>query len=298
MKILKRYLSVFSVLLAGILWGIISIFIKALSQSGLDALQITFVRMLVSAPLMMLAVAFTDKNNLKIKLKDMWFFIGTGIISIVLFNACYFYTMIHSQTSVAVVLLYTSPVFIMLISRVVFKEKITSQKLIALAMTFVGCVFVAGLSKSENITSKIVLIGLASGLFYGLYTIFGRFALEKYNSLTVTAYTFVFGLVGAFPISNPDETFSIISKNPELIFWCIGIGVVCTILPYLFYTWGLSKMESSKAAIIVAVEPLVGAVMGMTFYNEEKSLTKIIGITLILLAIVLLNIKNKDNKTS
>lgn len=298
MKILKRYLSVFSVLLAGILWGIISIFIKALSQSGLDALQITFVRMLVSAPLMMLAVAFTDKNNLKIKLKDMWFFIGTGIISIVLFNACYFYTMIHSQTSVAVVLLYTSPVFIMLISRVIFKEKITSQKLIALAMTFVGCVFVAGLSKSENITSKIVLIGLASGLFYGLYTIFGRFALEKYNSLTVTAYTFVFGLVGAFPISNPDETFSLISKNPELIFWCIGIGVVCTILPYLFYTWGLSKMESSKAAIIVAVEPLVGAVMGMTFYNEEKSLTKIIGITLILLAIVLLNIKNKDNKTS
>ncbi|MBQ7757140.1 MAG: DMT family transporter, partial [Oscillospiraceae bacterium] len=124
------------------------------------------------------------------------------------------------------------------------------------------------------------------------------FALEKYNSLTVTAYTFVFGLVGAFPIINPDETFSIISKNPELIFWCIGIGVVCTILPYLFYTWGLSKMESSKAAIIVAVEPLVGAVMGMTFYNEEKSLTKIIGITLILLAIVLLNIKNKDNKTS
>jgi len=297
-KILKRYLSVFSVLLAGILWGIISIFIKALSQSGLDALQITFVRMLVSAPLMMLAVAFTDKNNLKIKLKDMWFFIGTGIISIVLFNACYFYTMIHSQTSVAVVLLYTSPVFIMLISRVIFKEKITSQKLIALAMTFVGCVFVAGLSKSENITSKIVLIGLASGLFYGLYTIFGRFALEKYNSLTVTAYTFVFGLVGAFPISNPDETLRIISKNPELIFWCIGIGVVCTILPYLFYTWGLSKMESSKAAIIVAVEPLVGAVMGMTFYNEEKSLTKIIGITLILLAIVLLNIKNKDNKTS
>lgn len=295
---MKRYLSVFSVLLAGILWGIISIFIKALSQSGLDALQITFVRMLVSAPLMMLAVAFTDKNNLKIKLKDMWFFIGTGIISIVLFNACYFYTMIHSQTSVAVVLLYTSPVFIMLISRVIFKEKITSQKLIALVMTFVGCVFVAGLSKSENITSKIVLIGLASGLFYGLYTIFGRFALEKYNSLTVTAYTFVFGLVGAFPISNPDETFSIISKNPELIFWCIGIGVVCTILPYLFYTWGLSKMESSKAAIIVAVEPLVGAVMGMTFYNEEKSITKIIGITLILLAIVLLNIKNKDNKTS
>ncbi len=261
-------------------------------------MQITFVRMLVSAPVMFLVVAVTVKNNLKIKLKDIWFFVGTGIVSIVLFNACYFYTMIHSQTSVAVVLLYTSPVFIMLISRVVFKEKITSQKLISLVMTFVGCAFVAGLSKSENITAKIVLIGLASGLFYGLYTIFGRFALEKYSSITVTVYTFVFGLIGSFAINNVPKTFGVIIKNPDVILWCIGIGVVCTILPYLLYTWGLSEMESSKAAIIVAVEPLVGAVIGMTFYGEEKSLIKIIGITLILIAIVMLNLKNKNNKTS
>ena len=291
MVFIKRFAPVFLVLLAGFLWGIISLFIKELSKAGLDAIQITFVRMAVSAPVMLAVTAVADKSNLKIKLKDLWLFVGTGIVSIVLFNVCYFYTMIHSQTSVAVILLYTSPVFIMLLSRVIFKEKITYIKSSALLLTFVGCVLVAGLSKSDDITAKILLIGLASGLFYGLYTIFGRFALEKYNSFTVTAYTFLFGLAGSTPITHPTETFSVISQNPKLIFCCLCIWIFCTILPYLAYTGGLSKMESSKAAIIVAVEPLVGCVLGMTLYNEEINPAKIIGILLILSAIVLLNVK-------
>lgn len=261
-------------------------------------MQITFVRMLVSAPVMVFALAVLDKNKLKVRFKDLWYFVGTGIISIVLFNACYFYTMIHSQTSVAVVLLYTSPVFIMLLSRLIFKEKITSRKLLALAMTFVGCIFVAGLSKAPDITATIVTIGLASGLFYGLYTIFGRFALAEYDSLTVTAYTFIFGLLGVAFVSRPLNTLKIITSDFKIILVCIGIGIVCTVLPYLFYTWGLSKMDSTKASILVAVEPLVGAVMGMVFYNEEKTFTKITGIIFILAAIIVMNLDNYNKKST
>lgn len=287
---MKRFMPVLSVVLAGILWGIISFFIKSLSEAGLNAIQITFIRMAVAAPLLTFAVAVINRKKLKIKPKDIWMFIGTGIISIVLFNVCYFYTMIHSEASIAVVLLYTSPVFIMLLSALLFKEKITSIKLIALFMTFGGCVMVAGLSYNGNITPIITVIGLASGLFYGLYTIFGRYALKKYDSLTVTVYTFIFGLTGTLPISNAPEAFRILADNPSVIPQCIGIGIVCTVLPYFLYTCGLERMEPSKAAITVAVEPLVGAVIGMTFYNEDRSLTKILGILLILSALIALNI--------
>ena len=292
---MKRFLPVISVILAGVLWGIISFFIKALSNAGLDAIQITFVRMAVSAPLLAVAVALINRKKLKISIKDIWMFIGTGIISIVLFNVCYFYAMIRSEASVAVILLYTSPVFIMLLSALLFKEKVTIIKLIALIMTFGGCVMVAGISHGKSISPMIIVIGLASGLFYGLYTIFGRHALKKYDSLTVTVYTFIFGLIGTLPIGNADLVIRTISNQTKLILWCIGIGIVCTVLPYFLYTWGLARMESGKAAIIVAVEPLVGAVIGMTFYNESRNITKILGIILILCAIVILNLPQKKS---
>ena len=235
-------------------------------------------------------VAVRAPEKLKIQLRDIWMFVGTGIVSVVLFNVFYFSTIVSSQASVAVVLLYTSPIFVMLLSAVIFREKITRRKLIALAMTFLGCVFVAGLAGGGySIPPLVLLTGLGSGLFYALYTVFGRFALEKYDTMTVTAYTFLFGLVGSLPMGHPGRVLRIVSAQPSLILWCLGVGVICAVLPYFFYTWGLQRMESGRAAILVAVEPLVGAVIGMTVFHESHDLLKLIGIALILGAIVLLN---------
>lgn len=286
---LKRCLPVLSVLLAGTLWGIISFFIKALSAAGLDAMQITFIRYAAAAPVLSTVVAVMDRGKLRIRLRDIWMFIGTGIVSIVLFNICYFYTMIHAGASAAVVLLYTSPVFIMLLSALLFRERITPVKLLALVMTFVGCVLVTGLSGGNAMTPLLLVTGLASGLFYGLYTIFGRIALKRYDSLTVTVYTFLFALIGILPVSGAASVCRILAVRPALLLLCAGIGIVCTVLPYFLYTWGLARMESGRAAILVAVEPLIGAVIGMVFYREDCSPAKLAGILLILGAILVLN---------
>ncbi len=295
---MKNTLYVSAVISAGILWGIISLFVRKLSYYGLDPIQIAFVRLFVAAPVFSAAVALIDKNKLKIRFRDIWMFIGMGIISIVLFNFCYFYTMVHSQTSVAVVLLYTSPVFIMLLSALLFKEKITLLKLSALVLTTGGCICVSELKNGSGISLLTIAIGLASGLFYGLYTIFGRFALQKYSPLTVTAYAFIFGLAGSSPLSRPFDALKILFSSYELMLYGLGIGIICTVLPYFLYTWGLSGMESGKAAVLVAVEPLVGAVMGIFVWHDTHSPAKIIGIILILSSLIILNIPIKQTKKS
>lgn len=282
--------AVVSVLLSGVLWGVISIFINKLSDAGFDSMQISCIRMITSAVMLTLFIAIKSPDLLKIKLRDVWMFVGTGIVSVVLFNTCYFYTMIHSQASVAVVLLYTSPVFIMVMSAVIFKERITIKKLTALLLTFAGCVLVAGvLGGGYRIAPFVILTGLCSGLFYALYTIFGRFALKKYDTFTVTVYTFIFGMIGSIPTGKLTTSVEIIKANPTIIIFCVGIGLVSTVLPYVLYTWGLQRMESGKAAILVAVEPLVGALIGMTVYGEPHNALKLVGIGMIFCAIVLLN---------
>ncbi len=289
---MKKILPALSVVLSGVLWGLISIFIKKLSAAGFTSLQICLIRMFFSAIIVISAVAIFSPKSLKIKLKDIWIFICTGIVSVVLFNVCYFYTIIHSQASVAVVLLYTSPIFVMILSAIFFKEKITWIKIVALVLTFVGCLFVAGIfNTSYSLTFLVILSGIGAGLFYALYSIFGRVALQKYDSLTLTCYTFLFGFIGSLPIGDVVGTVQNFVAQPILILWGVGISVVSTVLPYFFYSWGLQRMESGKASILAASEPLVGAVIGMTLYQEPGDPLKIIGIVLILVSIVCMNVR-------
>ena len=301
MQIIRRSETikpVASVLLAGILWGVINIFIKNLSSHGLDALQISAIRMTVALTVMFLYVLIKDRSKFRIRIKDIWIFACTGIVSVVLFNTCYFYTMINSQASVAVVLLYTSPIFVMLISAVAFKEKVTLQKIIALLLTFAGCVLVAGIiGGTYTIPALVILTGIASGLFYALYSIFGNIALKNYDTVTVTFWTFLFAFAAALPLGKPGQTLAVFHTEPVLILWGIGTGIISTVLPYFFYTWGLKRMDPSKAAILVAIEPLVGCVIGMTVFGEPHNILKIIGILLILAAIILLNIPINEKRS-
>ena len=78
------------IILAGILWGIISLFVTQLQSAGLSSMQIVSVRVFFSAVIMVLFLLIRDLKRLKIKLRDLPLFFGTGVLSIVFFNFCYF----------------------------------------------------------------------------------------------------------------------------------------------------------------------------------------------------------------
>ncbi|MBU5440102.1 DMT family transporter [Tissierella sp. MSJ-40] len=101
---------------AGTLWGIIGLFSRSLSEAGLNALQIAGARCLVTAIILFFFLLLTNRKYLKIKLRDSWIFIGTGVFSIALFNVFYFICISKSTLAIASILLYTSPCFIIILS--------------------------------------------------------------------------------------------------------------------------------------------------------------------------------------
>ena len=288
---------VISVVVAGILWGLISIFVKSLTRLNANLFQILTMRAVLSTIILFFFLLIKDKSLLKIKLKDIWMFVGTGIISFTFFSLCYFFTILESGASVAVVLLYTSPIFVLLISAVLFHEKITVQKMIALVLTFVGCVLTAGFLGSTNaISVKGFIIGLCGGLGYALYSIFSRFALKKYDILTIIFYTFLFSAIILVPfVFLPFGNFASLKNSIsfELVLSTLGIVIFGTVLPYLFYTFGLKGLETSRAAILVTIEPLIGTLLGLVAYQEPCSIEKIIGILLIFISLILCGIQKK-----
>lgn len=275
------------VILAGTLWGIISVFLKGLYSAGFSALQVMFLRGFISSVFMAIFLFVKDKSLLKFKLKDIWLFLGTGVISLTFFSLCYFYTILESGASVAVILLYTSPIFVLIMSVLFFKEKVTLLKILALCLTFLGCILVSGVGSTSGLSAKGFFIGLCAGLGYALYSIFSRLALKKYDYLTVTFYTFLFSAISIIPFCSISEIPNLISSKTILL--SCGIALFCTVLPYIFYTIGLSGMETGKAAILVTVEPLVATIIGFVLWKEDFSLIKLLGIISIFISVLLLS---------
>lgn len=283
----------FFVLAAGILWGMMGIYVRKLAEAGLSTMEIVALRSCVTAACLFVFMLVWKRKMLKIHLKDIWCFLGTGILSVVFFNYCYFKAITLTSLSIAAVLLYTAPMIVMILSALLFHEKITPVKIIALAATFFGCVLVTGMfGNVRGLNGKGLLVGLGAGLGYALYSIFSRYAIERgYHSFTISFYTFLIATVGTMTMVNWRSMYEICIKDKSMIFFYFIFALFTTILPYVFYTKGLVGMENSKASIIASIEPVTAALVGVIVFHEAMPLNVFLGIALILGAILLCNLK-------
>ena len=272
---------------AGSLWGLISIFVRSLVAAGMSSLDITALRSVCAGLVLLASVPFIERSALKVKTADLWCMAGCGVVSICLFNLCYFAAIQLTTVNISVVLLYTSPIFSTLLSCIFFGEKFTRWKLLSLIMVTIGCVLVSGvLSDSEELrlTPLGLLLGLGSGLFYGLFSIFGRFAQQRgYSSFAITLWAFIFSGTASLLLMNYGRVSHALS-TPQACLSLAGLVVFSTILPYCAYTAGLRLLQPSVAAITVAVEPIVGTIVGTLFFREPLTIAALFGMLLILAA--------------
>lgn len=286
---MKQSKSALCVLLAGTLWGSMGLFVRKLNAVGLYALDIVQLRIAISLVLVGLYLLIFARDNLRVRLRDLWCFAGTGIVSLLLFSWCYFSGMQEASLSVMAVLLYTSPAFIMLLSVLLFRETLTRQKLLALVLTFTGCCLVSGLGSGSAVSMKGLLLGLGSGFFYALYSIFSRYAIERgYGSWTITFYTFLFCLLASAPLAHWGLIAQALSSDTSVPVYALLMGLLTGFLAYIFYTKGLEGMESSRAGILASVEPVVGTIIGTLVFHEPLPVQSVLGIALVLGGIVVL----------
>ena len=248
---------------AASLWGFIGLFSYILMFYGFSPVQVIAVRTIAGALFMTAFLIVRSPALLKINLRDIWMFIGTGIISVVLFNLFYLTTFTLSSLSVAVMLLYTAPVFVMLLSLLLFKERLTFSKILALCSTISGCLFLSGM-----------LI---------------KYALVKYNSATISVWTFYMASLPLLPFCQPEVMLTAFALIPETAGSAAGISILCTVLPYLLYTYGLKYVEAGYASILAMLEPVVGCLTGLLLLGETFTSAKAAGFFFILAAIVILN---------
>ena len=280
------------VLLSGILWGTISIYTTGLTKVGLDSITITCVRSLLTAIMLGVFLMFYNPKLFKIKSKSIPVFFGMGVISFSLFNICYFKSMQFNSIGTACILLYTAPIFVMIFSALLFKEKLTPIKLLCLALAILGCFLVSGVG--GKISTIGILFGLGSGLGYALYSIFSIFALKENNFFTSIFYAFLLSALCLAPLCNWKQTVYAVSHSAETILLLLGIAFFTTVLPYILYTSGLRRVPAGEASVIACVEPLVANILGIFIFKQIPTITAVFGIASILVAVIILSLQNKE----
>ena len=287
---MNRY--VFSVLGAGICWGFMGFFTRHLYSFGIGTDGAIIIRCLGAALAFLIVILIKDRSLLKIRMKDIWCFIGSGLLSLLFFTFCYFNAISMMSLSAAAILLYIAPSVVTLLSVILFKERLTPIKIFSVLLAFAGCCLVSGITGGLTITAQGILFGIGSGVGYALYTIFSRYSLERgYSSLTINFYSCLLAGLGAMIIWHPATLVSSVTSSAGHFLFCIAAAVVTCFIPYLLYTYGLTGLENGKASVLASVEPVVASLVGILIYKETYTFMSVTGVVMVLAAVVLLNIK-------
>lgn len=276
------------ILSAAALWGVIGFFNRHLMAGGFSPYSIVVVRNFGGLLLLTLIFVIRDRSVFRVEKRHLKYFFGTGIISVLLFTVCYFSCQEICSLAVASILLYTAPAIVVLLSAVLWREPITRKKITALLLTLVGCACVTGVFAGNlTVTLRGILLGLGSGFFYALYSIFGRYALKYYGPYTVTVWTFVFCGLGSLLLIRPAEMAAGLAQ-PRMWLLALGLVAVSTVAPYLLYTRGLSRVESGKASIMASLEPVTSSLVGVLVFGEPLTMLAGLGILCVLAGVWIL----------
>ena len=289
METQKRAPASAAILAAAALWGMIGLWNRRLMAAGLSPLSIVLVRNLGGMVLLVLFFLFKDRSVFRVKRRHLKYFLGTGVVSVVFFTVCYFSCQKLCSLAAASILLYTAPSFVVLLSALLWKEPVTKKKLLALALTLAGCACVCGLfSGGLSVTLPGVLLGLGSGFFYALYSIFGRYALAHYPPLTVTVWTFLFAGPASLFLLRPAELGAAFTGAPGVWGTALALAVFSTAAPYILYTWGLARTEPGRASILASLEPVVASLTGVLAFGGPIGPPTALGILYVLAGVYIL----------
>ena len=292
---MKKLRFTLAILAAGCLWGFMGLFTRKLYAFGFDAPGAVIVRCGVAALLFAALLLLRDPKLFRVRLRDLWCFLGVGLCSLLFFTWCYFQCISLTSLSMAAVLLYTAPSIVMVLSLFLFRERFTPLKLAALLLAFAGCCLVCGLGGEVNVPG--VLFGLGAGLGYALYSVFARFALLRgYDSRTINFYAMFIGTLGAVAIWGGGAPLRLMFSSSETLLWCLATGLFSCFLPYLLYTYGLSGTETGKAAVMASTEPVVATLVGAVLFHETLTAKSALGVALVLAAIAALNLKPRRKR--
>lgn len=209
------------------------------------------------------------------------FFIGFNWI--LLFES-YRYTTVATAT----LCYYMAPIFVMIVSPFLAKEKMTLKKLLCIISSLVGMVFVSGILteiRSNGMPAitqlKGILFGLGAAAFYASVILLNK-RIDGVGAYEKTIFQLGCAAVTLLPYVLLTESFDAVKLTPVVLVLLVLVGVVHTGIAYALYFHSMSDLKAQTIALYSYIDPVLAIILSALLLKEKMHPLAILGAILIL----------------
>lgn len=288
---MQQVLGLIFVLLAGFGFGFLGIFGRFAFQSGLTVGELLTFRFVVASALLWVGLFAFRRDLIKLPLRQILVSAGLGIFGYAVFSTFYFKSIEGISVPLAALLLFTFPIFVNLGAHFFLKERMTKPQFISLLLASVGLGILLWGPLVVN-SPAAVAYALIAAVTYAIYVLVSGKVQQSVAPLSSSLYVISASALALFLIHQP-AVMRVTELTPHQMFIISGIAIVSTIAPLTLFLAGLQKLSSSKASIVVMIEPVVATIAAFFFLGEQLTPLQIGGALLVLVALFI-NAKNKN----
>lgn len=279
--------SVIKIILSMVIWGSLGLFVRNIPLSSID---IAFLRAIIASIFLLIIKLFTKKRIEKISLKDLLLLILSGIVIalnwLLLFQA-YKYTTIANAT----LCYYTAPVFVIILSPFVLKEKITLKKMLSVLISLMGLALIISQNPSSFSSYNHplgFLFGASAAVLYAFVVLVNK-KIKNFSGVDRTVIQISVSALFLLPFILYKNDIHITGIN--MLLAIIILGVLHTGIAYLLYFSSIEKVSAQKASLLSYIDPISAVLFGTLFLAEPLSAVQALGGGLILFS-TMVNIKD------
>ncbi|MDP3392794.1 DMT family transporter [Sediminibacterium sp.] len=290
------FLSGFLLSIGGaILFSTKAIWVKlAFRNTGVDALTLLSLRMLLALPFYLVVAWFSGKKESAIPLsKKDWFWIITlGVLGYYISSLFDFIGLQYISAGLERLILFLYPTFAVLLNTWVFKSTISKIQLFALAITYtgIGIAYYAELGTiqhNEHFYFGSFMVFLCA-VTYSFYLVGTGKMVVKVGATRYTAYAMLAATAGVFIHFITQAQWEKVNMSSQLWWYSIALAIIATVIPSFLMSSGMKKIGSNNASIITSIGPVSTIIQAAIFLNEPILMEQIVGTFLVIIGVVLI----------
>lgn len=249
----------------------------------INPLQLTFIRFFIGG---FILLPFVIAKKEKLYKKDWLFFLGLGVLNIFISMGALQLSINMGKASTAAILISSNPIFVMLFSALILKEKATFNKLacIVLGMAGISLIIYKGNTGGDTVLS--LTLALLASLTFGLYTVLGKLKSERVSSITMISISSILGSLLYIPVLLYFK-LPLFYIPQASILKVAYLGIFLSGIAYITYMEALKLLTASKGSMVFFLKPVLASTLAIIFLGESLNIKTIIGMFLVLAGILI-----------
>jgi drug/metabolite transporter (DMT)-like permease len=292
---IRNGIGVLLVIAAAVGFSVRGILVKLAYPYGVDAVTLMTLRMVFSLPFFVLMGWFAHAGGRRFERSDWMLLLALGFIGYYLSSLLSFLGLLFVPASLERLLLYITPTLVVLLSALVFRQRVQRRHVAALVMTYSGIVLVMGDSLMLSAEPQPLAIGallvFCSALTYAVYLIGSGTVIPRLGSMRFTAYasgTACLFVIAHFALV---RDFAALDLPLPVYGYGFAMALISTVLPTWMMAEGIGRIGANRASIVSSVGPVSTIVLAFLVLGEAITLVQIGGAGLVLAGVVVVSTK-------